>query len=88
MKLRAMRNSVTAWVVVAGGVVVLKLWVNAGSMMRLTWASSWVMYGEWATRSVAPWIQILWVVLMVLSLNASTGQVFKPVWADRKFFQG
>jgi hypothetical protein len=43
MKLRAMRNSVTAWVVVAGGVVVLKLWVNAGSMMRFTCASSWVM---------------------------------------------
>ena len=36
-------GAVTAWVVVAGGVVVLKLWVNAGSMMRLTWASSWVM---------------------------------------------
>src|SRR5436853_168196 len=49
-----MRNSVSAWVVVAGGVVVLKVQVNSGSRIAFRCASTLLMYGAMKTRSVAP----------------------------------
>ena len=54
IRLRAMRNSVTACVVVAGGVVVWKVASNCGSRMLFRCASTFAMYGAMCTLSVAP----------------------------------
>src|SRR5918999_2467046 len=64
IRLRAMRNSVIAWVVVAGGVVVWKVAENSGSRIVRRCASTFAMYGAMCTRSVAPWNQILNFSLM------------------------
>src|ERR1051326_729137 len=58
MRLRAIRNSVIACVVVAGGVVVWNVASNSGSRMDLRCASTLAMYGAMCTLSVAPWNQI------------------------------
>src|ERR1043165_10031859 len=82
MRLRAIRNSVIACVVVAGGVVVWNVASNSGSRMDLRCASTLAMYGAMCTLSVAPWNQIFCLLIDSPSLSkpkSGTDHVLHPL---------